>query len=60
MTTMNHLAWRTSSFSKGNECVEVAWPAETAAIRDSKNPTGPQLTVSHTEFAAFLATITVH
>lgn len=37
------ILWRKSSFSGGggNECVEIA--NTLAAIRDSKNPTGPTL-----------------
>lgn len=40
------LAWRKSSYS-GNEanCVEIARGEPEAAIRDSKNPTGPMITV---------------
>jgi hypothetical protein len=35
--------WRKSSRSAGaNNCVELAWAG---AVRDSKNPTGPTLTV---------------
>jgi hypothetical protein len=36
--------WRKSSFSDtGNGCVEIA--CTLGAVRDSKNPAGPQLTV---------------
>ena len=36
--------WRRSSYtgSTGN-CVEVAWPAQQVAVRDSKQPVGPTL-----------------
>ncbi|HEX4722578.1 MAG TPA: DUF397 domain-containing protein [Pseudonocardiaceae bacterium] len=36
--------WRKSSYtgSTGN-CVEVAWPDEQVAVRDSKQPVGPAL-----------------
>jgi hypothetical protein len=40
------IRWRKSSHSQGQgegECVEVARVAETALIRDSKNPDGPHL-----------------
>ncbi|GAA1925224.1 DUF397 domain-containing protein [Streptomyces sodiiphilus] len=49
--------WFTSSYTNaGNECVEVARvkPAWTA-IRDSKNPAGPTLTVTAGTFAHFVA-----
>ncbi|MFI9270727.1 DUF397 domain-containing protein [Kitasatospora sp. NPDC052896] len=48
-------AWRKSSHSGGNgACVEVAVPASsTVAVRDSKDPEGPQLRFSPTAWAAF-------
>ncbi|WP_436737989.1 DUF397 domain-containing protein [Streptomyces sp. BBFR102] len=55
------LAWRKSSYSDGGggDCVEVspcACPTPTTLhIRDSKNPTGPTLTLSSTAWAAFVA-----
>ncbi|MEV6593628.1 DUF397 domain-containing protein [Streptomyces acidicola] len=58
-------AWRKSTYSDdgGGNCLEVApCPHATAAtpttihIRDSKNPTGPTLTVSREAWAAFLPT----
>jgi hypothetical protein len=41
-------AWRKSSFSdqSGSDCVEVAFTTSQVAVRDSKNPTGPVLTLS--------------
>lgn len=41
-------AWRKSSRSNGTggECVEVAPTGRAVAIRDSKNPDGPMLTVT--------------
>jgi hypothetical protein len=64
--------WRKSSFSgSGGNCVEVSWrkssfSAESgdcvevrhdlAAIRDSKNPNGPTLTVDMAPLLAFLTT----
>lgn len=49
--------WFTSSYTNaGNECVEVArvTPSWTA-IRDSKNPHGPALTVTADAFAHLVA-----
>ncbi|MBP2472979.1 hypothetical protein JOF53_001851 [Crossiella equi] len=51
--------WRRSSHSSGNgeNCVEIAFPPDAVAIRDSKNPDGPALTLSRAAFAAFLRTL---
>ncbi|WP_326760886.1 DUF397 domain-containing protein [Streptomyces phaeochromogenes] len=50
--------WRKSSYSgdTGGDCVEVAAiPAPaTIAIRDSKNPAGPTLTLDPATFTTFL------
>lgn len=52
------LTWRKSSYSGGgNDCVEVAWPAARAAVRDSKNPEGGQLSFTESSWATFLAAI---
>ncbi|GGV78184.1 MULTISPECIES: DUF397 domain-containing protein [Streptomyces] len=49
--------WIKSSYSSddGPSCVEIAMVAEGVLIRDSKNPTGPRLTLTPTVWAAFLA-----
>ncbi|WP_316782700.1 DUF397 domain-containing protein [Streptomyces sasae] len=51
-----NLAWFKSSYSggSGDDCVEVATRPTTIHIRDSKNPQGPQLTLSPTTWANFL------
>jgi hypothetical protein len=47
--------WRKSSFSgTGGNCVEVRH--DLAAVRDSKNPNGPTLTVDLAPLLAFLGT----
>ncbi|HEY3734780.1 MAG TPA: DUF397 domain-containing protein [Streptosporangiaceae bacterium] len=47
--------WRKSTRSSGNgECVEIATSAETVAIRDSKDPDGPKLTITRPAWAAFI------
>lgn len=55
---MNSLeVWRKSSFSAGTDggnCVEIAHTPEAVAIRDSKNPTGPHLTIPHPHWHRFL------
>lgn len=42
------IAWQKSSYSgsEGGECIEVATTPSTIHIRDSKDKTGPQLTVT--------------
>jgi uncharacterized protein DUF397 len=51
-----HLSWRKSSYSatSSGNCVEVAFGG-IVAVRDSKNPAGPILTVSPTAWRAFLS-----
>ena len=52
--------WRKSSHSGGNggDCVEVAATLPAAiAVRDSKDPDGPKLVVSHAAWCTFLADI---
>ncbi|MFB6934290.1 DUF397 domain-containing protein [Streptomyces sp. HUAS 31] len=58
MTGTGSLRWFRSSYSdsSGGNCLEVApspHPAPTIHIRDSKNPDGPNLTVSGRAWAAF-------
>ncbi|WP_128428115.1 DUF397 domain-containing protein [Streptomyces cyaneus] len=51
------LAWRKSSYSsdQGGDCVEIAeTPHTTIAIRDSKNPAGPTLTLDPAAFTTFV------
>ncbi|MFI0369187.1 DUF397 domain-containing protein [Actinomadura sp. 1N219] len=49
---LSNLTWRKAmkSGENGGACVEVASDPETVAIRDSKDPEGPKLTMSHTDF----------
>ncbi|MBL1099659.1 DUF397 domain-containing protein [Streptomyces coffeae] len=49
--------WFKSSYSGGggDNCVEVAIEQTTVHIRDSKDTTTGELTVSHTAWATFLA-----
>ncbi|MBQ0995033.1 DUF397 domain-containing protein [Streptomyces sp. RK62] len=50
------VAWRRSSYSgaEGGQCVEVAATAEAIWVRDSKNLTGPVLTVGQAAWTGFL------
>ncbi|MFH8346039.1 DUF397 domain-containing protein [Streptomyces sp. NPDC018045] len=52
-------AWRKSSYSDpdGETCVEVATTPTTIHIRDSKNITGPALSLPPTSWADFLRLI---
>ncbi|MFE2639075.1 DUF397 domain-containing protein [Streptomyces scopuliridis] len=49
--------WRKSSHStdEGDACVEITSCAHAIHVRDSKNPTGPTLTLAPTAWAAFTA-----
>lgn len=49
------LDWRKSSYSGATgECVEIGWPDDAVAVRDSKNPDGPILMVSTRAWTVFL------
>ncbi|MDQ0813803.1 hypothetical protein QFZ63_005517 [Streptomyces sp. B3I7] len=52
------LAWFKSSYSSsgdGNDCVEVAISPAAVHVRDSKNITGPRLTLAPGAWAPFVA-----
>lgn len=51
------VTWRKSSYSGGNggNCVELAQVSGLAAVRDSKNPTGPALVFARSSLAAFVS-----
>ncbi|QXJ23090.1 DUF397 domain-containing protein [Actinomadura graeca] len=50
-------AWRKSKYSSSNggACVELADLGETVGIRDSKDPHGPKLLITHNTLATLLA-----
>jgi uncharacterized protein DUF397 len=52
--SMSNEEWRTSSFSDGMNCVEVADVGDLVALRDSKDPDGPVLNFTRGEMLAFL------
>ncbi|MGC1734682.1 MAG: DUF397 domain-containing protein [Pseudonocardiaceae bacterium] len=53
------IGWRTSSYSSnGGACVEVAPTSDAVLVRDSKERTGPALTVPTPAWQAFLTTFT--
>ncbi|MFE2962260.1 DUF397 domain-containing protein [Streptomyces sp. NPDC059340] len=52
------IRWRKSSYSsdQGGECIEIAETLDTTiAVRDSKNPAGPILTIAPAAFATFVS-----
>lgn len=51
------VAWRKSSYSNGGtgECVEVSVGVEAVAVRDSKNATGPMISVTAGAWRRFVA-----
>ncbi|OMI89729.1 DUF397 domain-containing protein [Streptomyces sp. M1013] len=55
---LGRLAWRKSSYSgdQGGDCVEIAEVTDhaTVAVRDSKTPAGPTLTLAPAAFSAFV------
>lgn len=54
---MRHLTWHKSSYSsdQGGNCIELANLDGHRAVRDSKDPAGPTLTVTTEQWAAFAA-----
>ncbi|MFI8485082.1 DUF397 domain-containing protein [Streptomyces rubrogriseus] len=56
--TLTGIQWRKSSYSgdQGGNCVEVAEVTlhATVAVRDSKTPAGPVLTLAPATFTAFV------
>ena len=55
MADFSRAAWRTSTYSGGNGCVEVAFDDGQVAIRDTKDRQGPVLVFAANEWEAFLA-----
>lgn len=55
--TIEKLSWFKSSYSdgEGGQCLEVAIAPDSIHLRDSKNPTGPRLTLTPTAWSAFLS-----
>jgi hypothetical protein len=49
------LSWRKSSASGGgNECVEIACRGSSVLVRDSRDPSGPVLAFTPTQWSAFV------
>ncbi|MEU6824042.1 DUF397 domain-containing protein [Streptomyces atriruber] len=53
---LNGATWQKSSYSGsgGGDCIELAQAPCNVAVRDSKNPDGPTLTVTRTAFSHFV------
>jgi hypothetical protein len=54
MSDLTHATWRKSSESFNGDCVELASVGDGIAVRDSKDPDGPALRFSRSEWDAFL------
>ena len=51
--------WRKSSYSNGTggECVEVAELHDAVGVRDSKQHSGPHISVARSSWSAFVASL---
>ena len=54
MTSSNEINWRTSSFTDGVMCVEVAAIGSDIAVRDTKDRDGATLHFTRDEMRAFI------
>lgn len=54
---MSDRTWRKSTYTGKFDCVEVALSSDTTAIRDSKHPHGPHLTVTTQQWQHFLTRV---
>lgn len=55
MVDLSRAAWRKSTYSASNGCVEVAFVDGQVGVRDSKDREGPALVFTASEWEAFLA-----
>ena len=53
----NQPQWRRSSRCDGGQCVEVAFTGALVAMRDGKNPAGPQLSIEPHSWMAFVGAV---
>ncbi len=56
---LSRAVWRKASRStvQNDSCVEVAGTQKIVVFRDSKDPDGPKLIISHTEFRHFASVL---
>lgn len=50
-------AWRKSTHSTKDQCIEVGKPKRHLAVRDSKDPGGPQLAFAAGNWGRFLSRV---
>lgn len=48
------IEWRKSESSQATDCVEVAFVDQSVLVRNSRDPAGPVLSFTHSEWSAFL------
>ncbi|WP_433229402.1 DUF397 domain-containing protein [Actinomadura formosensis] len=53
---MSKVMWRKASLSteNGGDCVELASAIDQITVRDSKDPSGPKVTMSRNDFRQFV------
>jgi Domain of unknown function (DUF397) len=49
--------WRASSYSASADCVEIADLGDVVGVRDSKDPNGPVIELTRSEWCAFVDAI---
>ncbi|GAA4320582.1 DUF397 domain-containing protein [Actinomadura luteofluorescens] len=56
---LSRLDWRRASKSHedGDQCVEIASGSDEVSLRDSKDPDGPKLVVSRSDFRYFVSVL---
>jgi hypothetical protein len=54
MVDLSRAVWRTSTYSNGTGCVEVAFADDQVGVRDSKDREGPALVFTASEWEAFI------
>jgi hypothetical protein len=52
--TLGELSWRVARLCNGGACVRVAPSGDMVVIGDSKNPDGPVLAYSRSEWSTFV------
>jgi predicted secreted Zn-dependent protease len=50
----SRIVWRRSGACANGDCVEVAIVGQSILVRDSKDPAGPILSLTHSQWTAFL------
>jgi hypothetical protein len=55
--SLDGLAWRTSRYCNGGNCIRVASSADVVYVGDSKDPGGPALSYTKVEWRQFVTSI---